>query len=74
MKNEIDVCDWLRTRLMDGAVEVSVLRQEAKAAGYTRGDLREAKQLCCVKVQNNWTPEHPFTDRWFWSLPEEDET
>lgn len=69
---KIDVCDWLRAYLGDGAVEVSEIRRAAKAAGYTRIELREAKCLCGVLVTNNWSREHPFTDRWFWALPEED--
>lgn len=66
-----DICDWLRENLKNGPVEVSEIRRDAKAAGYTRGDLREAKLICGFRVKNNWTPEHPFADRWFWSLPED---
>lgn len=69
---KIDVCDWLRAYLRDGPVEVSEIRRAAKAAGYTRLELREAKCLCGVMVTNNWSREHPVTDRWFWVLPEDD--
>ena len=65
-----DVCDWLREYLQDGPKEVSEIRAAAKGSGYSRGDLREAKQICGIRTTNNWTPEHPFTDRWYWSLPE----
>ena len=65
-----DVCDWLRRELKNGPVEVNKIRFEAKAAGYTRGELREAKRICGVTVDNNWSREHPFTDQWLWSLPE----
>lgn len=65
-----DVCDWLRRELKNGPVEVNKIRFEAKAAGYTRGELREAKRIYGVTVDNNWSREHPFTDQWLWSLPE----
>lgn len=68
---KIDICDWLRDYLKNGPVEISEIRRDVKAAGYTRGDLREAKLICGIRVKNNRTPEHPFTDRWFWSLPED---
>ena len=64
-----DVCDWLRDHLCDGPKEVSDIRIAAKAAGYSRGDLREAKQIRGIRVTNNWAPEHPSTDRWYWHLP-----
>ena len=66
-----DVCDWLREYLREGPREVGEVRLAAKAAGYTKGDLREAKQICGIRVTNNWTPGHPVTDRWFWRLLEE---
>lgn len=67
-----DVCDWLRGYLHDGPRGVDEIRAAAREAGYTRGDLREAKQICGILVTNNWTPIHPVTDRWFWRLPEEE--
>ena len=68
----MDICDWLREKLKDGPVEATDLRLQAKEAGYTQAELREAKLLCCVVTTNNWSREHPFTDRWFWSLPEDE--
>lgn len=68
----MDVCDWLRNFLKNGSKEVSEIRQAAKTAGYTRGELREARRICFIRVTNNWSPEHPFTDRWYWSLPEDE--
>ena len=68
---KIDACDWLRSYLRDGPVEVNEIRRAAKAAGYSRLELREAKWACCIVVTNNWSQEHPFTDRWFWSLSED---
>ena len=66
-----DICDWLREYLRDGPKEVSEIRTAAKASGYTRGDLREAKMICGVQVTNNWSPGRPVTDMWFWALPED---
>mgnify|MGYP007084637222 FL=1 len=68
----MDACDWLREFLRDGPKEVSEIRNAARAAGYTRGDLREAKRLCFIRVTNNYDLYgHPFIDRWFWHLPED---
>ena len=67
-----DICDWLRNYLSHGPVEVTEIRNAAKEAGYTRGELREAKLICCVKSTNNWSTEHPHADQRFWSLPEDE--
>lgn len=66
-----DICDWLRNFLKDGPKEVSEIRMAARRAGYTKGDLREARRICFIRVTNNWSEEHPFTDRWYWQLTEE---
>ncbi len=68
----MDICDWLRNFLQDGPKEVGEIRNAARAAGYTRGELREAKRICGVKATNNWSPEHPVADRWFWQIPEDE--
>lgn len=68
----MDICDWLRDFLKDGPREVSEIRLAAKAAGFTRGELREARRICFIRVTNNWSQERPFTDRWFWALPEDE--
>lgn len=68
-----DVCDWLREYLHGGAKEVNEIRVAAKAAGYTRGELGEAKQICGVRTTNNWSRSHPTADKWFWQLPEAEE-
>lgn len=68
-----DVCVWLRDYLRDGAKEVSEIRAAAKAAGYTRGELREAKQICRVWTTNNRSRSQPTADKWFWALPESEE-
>ena len=67
MKN--DVCDWLREYLHDGPREVNEIRAAARAAGYTKGDLRKAKLICRIQVTNNWSMYQP-ADRWIWKLPE----
>lgn len=68
---KIDVCDWLRNFLKNGPREVSDIRIAAKAAGYSRFELREARRICLIRVANNWSPEHLNTDQWYWSLPED---
>ncbi len=67
----MDVCDWLRKFLHDGPKEVEEIKNAARAAGYTKGELREARRICFIKVVNNWSPGHPTADRWFWQLPED---
>lgn len=69
---KIDICDWLRSYLQAGPKPVSEIRRDANAAGYSRFELREAKRLCLITTTNNWTPEHPFTDEWYWELPKEE--
>lgn len=68
----MDICDWLRDFLKDGPKDARDIRLAAKNAGFTRGELREAKLICLVKTLNNWSKEHPFIDEWYWSLPEDD--
>lgn len=67
-----DVCDWLRGFLHGGPREVSEVRNAAKVAGYTKGDLREAKLICRIQVNNNWDPYSQGTSEWYWALPKED--
>lgn len=69
---KIDICDWLREYLKNGPVEVTEVKRAATQAGYKRAELREAKCICRVVVTNNWTHDHPFTDRWYWGLPEDE--
>lgn len=64
-----DVCDWLRAFLADGPRETAKVRAAARAAGYTRGDLREARFICGVATTNNATKETPATE-WYWELVE----
>lgn len=68
-----DICDWLREQLRKGPRDATEIRLDAKAAGYTRPELREAKRLCRIVTTNNWSKDHPLADRWFWSLPEDEE-
>lgn len=70
---KLDICDWLRTFLKDGPRDVNDVRAAAKSAGYTKGELREAKRICFIAVTNNRSRNHPRPDHWFWSLPKEDE-
>lgn len=63
---------WLRDYLKTGKKEAEDVRWTAKAAGFTRRDLQAAKKELGVKTTNNWNREHPFTDKWYWSLPEDE--
>ena len=67
----MDICDWLRDYLKAGPKEVDEIRAAAKAAGYSRFELRDARRICLIRVSNNWSKEHPKTDQWLWSLPED---
>lgn len=68
----MDVCDWLREFLRNGPKEVNDIRRAAKEAGYSRFQLREARRVCFIQITNNWSKDHRFTDKWFWSLPEDE--
>lgn len=63
--------EWLRNYLQKfGPCEVHQIRSAAKTNGYTRGEISAAKNEIGVAVNNNWSREHPLSDRWYWSLPE----
>lgn len=67
-----DVCDWLREYLRDGQPhDTEEVKQAARAAGYTRGDLRDARMICGVRTTNNAKAGIRGVSRWFWSLPED---
>ena len=70
-RSKTDICDWLRAFLQDGPKEVSAVRKAALAAGYKRGELKEARQLCFVKSTNNWNQYTGYATEWYWSLPED---
>lgn len=58
-----DICDWLRDYLKEnGRSDCETVRAAARAAGYTRDEIKEAKRLCRVK------PESVIC----WSLPEDE--
>lgn len=65
-----DAYEWLRGFLRDGPKEVAAIREAAKNAGYTKGELREAKMICGIRTTNNRSAAHLVTDKWFWELPE----
>lgn len=52
----MDICDWLRAFLADGPHEVAEVRNAAREAGFTRGELRNAKRACGVVTTNNSAP------------------
>ena len=68
MKN--DIYEWLREYLRDGPKDVAAIRKAARDAGYTKGELREAKLICGVRTTNNRSATHLVTNRWFWELSE----
>lgn len=61
----MDICSWLRKTLKPGPMDVRAVKSAAKLAGYSKGELREAKLLCRVKSV------HVSKDVWIWSLPED---
>ena len=61
MLGEINATFWLQNYLQGkGPVDNETVRRDAKAAGYTRGELRDAKNACGVKIET----------KIFWSIPE----
>lgn len=68
-----DVTKWLRAYLLlHGPTETSTIKKAAAGLEYTRGMLREAKKELGIITTNNWAPGHP-ADKWFWSLPQEEQ-
>lgn len=60
--------EWLRKFLRDEkCVLVDVVRDEAKARGYTRGELKEARRLLGVKTFHQFD-EYGATPNYFWYL------
>ena len=69
--NMKDAARWLKAYLLlHGPVETKKVREAAAKLGYTRGELRKAKNDLDVVTTNNWAADHQ-TDEWFWSLPPE---
>ena len=69
----MDAYDWLKNFLSAGPVETSVIRKAGRQAGFTRGDLHEAKRVLGAITTNNAGHHHrenPAT-KWYWSLPED---
>ncbi len=68
MDEKMDAVEWLRDFLEESPREVSEVRAASKAAGFTRGEIKEAKHELQVKTTSNWSPGQPATV-WYWSLP-----
>lgn len=48
-----DICDWLRDYLKKhGRSDCETVKGAAKTAGYTKGEIKEAKLLCRVKSES----------------------
>lgn len=63
--------DWLRTFLIqNGDVLSDNVREEAKARGYTRGELKDARRVLCVKTFHQFD-EEGATPNYFWYLEEQ---
>lgn len=59
-----DVAEWLREYLREhGETDCEAVKDAAKKAGYTRGEIREAKLICRIKSGSTIS----------WSLPEDEE-
>lgn len=62
--------DWLEQRLKDKPEHNAGVRRAAKAAGYTRGQLQEAKNALGVKATHR-SDRDQLTSAIFWYLPNE---
>ncbi len=60
-----ECAEWLRELLTPGPVASTEVEAEAKAAGYTRGTLRRARELLTIKV---YRATGSTSSPWFWRL------
>lgn len=60
---------WLQDYLSTGPMETSEVMAAAKAAGYKKAEIHEAKTVLGVRVTNDREGNRP-PRKWFWSLPE----
>lgn len=69
-KNEKCIA-WLKSILKDGDMHLcEIIRDAAKAEGYTRGNLKAARNALGVKTYHMFD-EGEATENWFWYLEEE---
>lgn len=67
----MDICDWLREILKNGPKDCVDVKAAAKKAGYSRFQLKEAREFCGVKTTNDWTAAKSGASRWLWEIPED---
>lgn len=61
---------WLYLRLKDEPfVLCDTIREEAKAQGYTKKQLKEARKILGVTTFNDWAANEGDPLNWFWELP-----
>ena len=70
----MDCKDWLAERLGKRGTEMpcDLIREEAKAAGYTKAQLKAARRELGVKTFH-WFESSKDTEVWFWFLPTKEE-
>ena len=67
--HDVNCQEWLMSFLAERKeVLVDVIKAEAKAAGYTKKELKAAKKALRVKTVNDWEPTFG-TSAWWWKLP-----
>lgn len=71
---KLNVFDWLRERLPPGtAAECDGIRKDAKAAGYTKRELKLARRALGVKTYHDYDEEDGLVQQWFWCREAEDQ-
>lgn len=66
----IEICGWLKVNLCDGPKGARAIRRDASKAGYTRGELRAAKFLCCRCVECPQDSKCDGDDEVYWVYAE----
>lgn len=65
---ELTAYEWLQDYLKDGPRDLDSVRGCYRAAGFTRGQIKDAKRALHVITTSNGSKDHPATV-WYWSMP-----
>ena len=66
--------EWLKGYLSAGMSECNGVREAAETAGFTRRELKSAREELGVKTWHQVDKEgYSRIDNWFWYLPEDEE-
>ncbi len=71
----MDCIEWLRERIPPGTAAVcDGIREDAKKAGFSRKDLKQARKALGVKTYHDVDDESgELVPQWFWYREEEDQ-